>query len=166
MKQIHNDPSRRSSVQLPVLLGLFVGVALGLGYLLAGVPNVELMTVTVALGGAVMGPAAGALCGALAAGIFSLASPIGAPLPLVLAAQVTGMADPYTVHIETEHGVSTAFRPTGIIMVARDALDIYPFNIKKIFYSSSFNLTHCFPYLSINFSCSLCSKIFFDSKVI
>lgn len=87
-----NPLSRPSStVRTPVLMGLFAGTAVGAGYLLAGIPNVELMSLVAALGGVALGSARGAVVGALAAGVFSLASPYGLPAPLLLAAQMAGL---------------------------------------------------------------------------
>lgn len=87
-----NDAPRPSpSVRQPVLLGLFAGTAVGGGYLLAGVPNVEVMSLVIALAGVVLGPVAGAAAGALAAAVYSLASPYGLPAPLLLAAQMAGL---------------------------------------------------------------------------
>lgn len=82
---------KTSPVRQPVLLGLFTGTAVGVGYLLAGVPNVELMTLVIALAGAALGLRAGFLAGVLAAVIFSLGSPYGLPHPLLLLAQSLGM---------------------------------------------------------------------------
>lgn len=84
-------PHPQAWVRQAVLLGLFVGTAVGLGFLLAGVPNVELMTLTTTLAGAALGPAGGFAAGALAEGIFSLANPLGAALPVLLASQILGM---------------------------------------------------------------------------
>ncbi|MBK7188215.1 MAG: ECF transporter S component [bacterium] len=87
-----NDPSRPSSAgRQPVLLGLFAGTAVGGGYLLAWLPNVEIMTVITAVAGVVLGPVLGFLCGAMAAAIYSIASPMGAAPPLLLLAQMLGM---------------------------------------------------------------------------
>ena len=66
---------RRIAVRLTVLVGLFTGTAVGAGYLLSGIPNVELMTFLVALAGAALGHSLGALCGILAAVVFSLGNP-------------------------------------------------------------------------------------------
>ncbi len=85
------DPSR-PALRRAVLTGLFVGTLTAVGYLLSGVPGVELMTLTAALAGGVLGVGGGALCGALGAGAYSLASPYGPALPPLLAAQVVGMA--------------------------------------------------------------------------
>ena len=71
-----NGMSTPSPVRQPVLLGLFSGTAVGVGYLLMGLPNVELMTLVVALAGGALGPGSGVLVGALAASIYSLGSPI------------------------------------------------------------------------------------------
>lgn len=75
-----------------VLLGLFAGTGVGLGFALAGVPGVELMSLNAALAGAALGWAHGAAAGVLAVVIYSLGSPFGPPLPLVLGAQALGMA--------------------------------------------------------------------------
>ncbi|MBK6732803.1 MAG: hypothetical protein IPG61_01675 [bacterium] len=74
-----------------MLLGLFAGTAVGGGYLLAWLPNVEIMTVITAVAGVVLGPVLGFLCGAMAAAIYSIASPMGSAPPLLLLAQMLGM---------------------------------------------------------------------------
>jgi hypothetical protein len=74
-----------------VLLGLFTGTTIGAGYLLAGVPNVELMTLITALAGAALGARSGFVVGAVAMLIYSLGSPYGVPLPVLLAAQTAGL---------------------------------------------------------------------------
>ncbi len=85
-----NKNQSLSAVRQPVLLGLFSGTAVGAGYLLAGIPNVELMTLIIALCGGVLGARAAFAGGALAAIIYSLGSPYGLPVPLLLAAQAVG----------------------------------------------------------------------------
>jgi len=92
MENPDNTKPRSSSVRQPVLLGLFAGTAVGAGYLLAGVPNVELMTLIASLAGAALGWPSGALVGALAATIYSLGSPYGPPVPVLLIAQAVGLA--------------------------------------------------------------------------
>jgi len=79
-------------VRQAVLLGLFSGTGIGLGYLLFHIPGLELMTLSAALAGAALGPRLGAVAGGLAMGVFSLAHPLGTAVPVVMAAQVTGMA--------------------------------------------------------------------------
>jgi hypothetical protein len=91
MLEPNRDPRPSSSVRRPVLLGLFAGTAVGGGHLLAAVPNVEVMSLITAIAGIVLGPGLGFACGALAAGIYSLSTPIGLPTPPLLAAQMVGM---------------------------------------------------------------------------
>lgn len=91
MLEPNRDPRPSSSVRRPVLLGLFAGTAVGGGHLLAAVPNVEVMSLITAIAGIVLGPGLGFACGALAAGIYSLSTPIGLPTPPLLAAQMIGM---------------------------------------------------------------------------
>jgi energy-coupling factor transport system substrate-specific component len=91
MNKPGNGIKKTSPVRQPVLLGLFTGTAVGVGYLLAGVPNVELMTLVIALAGAALGPRAAFGAGVLAAAIFSLGSPYGLPHPLLLVAQTCGL---------------------------------------------------------------------------
>ncbi len=81
----------QGAVRRSVLVGLFVGTAVGAGYLLAGVPNLELMTFLNVLAGAVLGPGLGAFCGGASAAIFSLGNPVGVPVPVLLAGQILGM---------------------------------------------------------------------------
>ena len=71
----------------------FTALAVALGFLLAGIPNLELMTLTVFVGGAVAGPRLGAVIGGGAALIHSLANPLGPPpFVLLLVGQVVGLA--------------------------------------------------------------------------
>ncbi|MFO7608575.1 MAG: hypothetical protein R6X35_05170, partial [Candidatus Krumholzibacteriia bacterium] len=86
------SPRRERPVRQPVLLGLFAGVGVAAGYLLAGVPGVELMTLVACLAGVALGPAGGALAGGLAEAVYSLGSPYGVAAPPLLAAQVLGVA--------------------------------------------------------------------------
>ncbi len=90
MKKPGKLGTKHSPVRQPVLLGLFAGTAVGAGYLLAGIPNVELMSLVIALSGAVLGPVAGPLCGVLSGTIYSLGNPYGPPPPVLLAAQMLG----------------------------------------------------------------------------
>jgi hypothetical protein len=92
MNKPGNQPPQPSPVRQPVLLGLFTGTSIGAGYLLAGVPNVELMTLIVVLSGVTLGAWQGAVCGAVAMMAYSLGSPLGLPVPLLLGGQVLGLA--------------------------------------------------------------------------
>jgi hypothetical protein len=91
MNKPGNGMIKSSPVRQPVLLGLFTGTAVGVGFLLLSLPNVELMTLVIALAGATMGLGSGFVVGALAATIYSLGSPLGLPHPLLLVAQALGM---------------------------------------------------------------------------
>lgn len=85
-------PRRERPVRQPVLLGLFAGVGVAVGYLLSGVPGVELMTLVACLAGVALGPAGGAAAGGLAEAVYSLGSPYGIAAPPLLAAQILGVA--------------------------------------------------------------------------
>jgi hypothetical protein len=74
------------------LTAAFVALAVTLGYLLATIPNVELVTLTVFLGGAATGGATGLMIGAIAGGLHSVLNPLGMPMPYVLVAQIVGWA--------------------------------------------------------------------------
>ena len=72
--------------------GLFVALVVVLGFLLAEVPNVELMTVTVFLSGVILGPVNGIIVGTISIIIYSLFNPYGPPLPPLVLAQILGFA--------------------------------------------------------------------------
>jgi hypothetical protein len=72
------------------LAGLLVALNLAAGFALAGIPNVELLTLLVFLSGFILGPRTGAVVGAGSWGLFSAFNPMGAAVPPVLAAQVAG----------------------------------------------------------------------------
>jgi len=72
------------------LAGLLVALNLAAGFALAGIPNVELITLLVFLSGFLLGPRTGAIVGAASWGLFSAFNPMGAAVPPVLAAQVIG----------------------------------------------------------------------------
>ena len=72
---------------------IFTALAVGLGFSLLVVPNIELITVTIFLAGLTLGVFGGALVGGVAEFIFSAASPFGSGLvyPPLLIAQVLSM---------------------------------------------------------------------------
>ncbi len=72
--------------------GLFIALVVILGFLLAEVPNIELMTVSVFLSGVILGSRSGAIVGALSILLYSLFNPYGPPLPPLVLAQVLGFA--------------------------------------------------------------------------
>ena len=81
-------------IPVPVLTRLSLLTALGvtLGYALMFIPNIELVTATVFIAGAVSGIRGGLFVGAATEGIFSLFHPLGAPSPPLWIAQVFSMA--------------------------------------------------------------------------
>ncbi len=69
-----------------------VAVGVALGYLLAPVPNVELVTATCFCAGYLLGLGAGVLCSVLIETLFAGFHPMGSSFGLTLIAQVLGMA--------------------------------------------------------------------------
>ena len=76
-----------------VRASMFAALAVGLGYSLMLVPNVELITVIIFLSGLTLGIRWGILVGAVSEFIFSAMNPLGSGLifPPLLAAQITSM---------------------------------------------------------------------------
>ena len=78
----------------PLLLtrvSAFVAVGIALGLVLAGIPNVELITAVCFISGFLLGVRAGILTGALTETLFAGFHPMGSSVGLVLAAQIIGM---------------------------------------------------------------------------
>ncbi|MBK6766888.1 MAG: hypothetical protein IPG71_11465 [bacterium] len=69
----------------------FVAVGIALGYLLAPVPNVELVTATCFCSGYLLGSGAGVLCSVLIEALFAGFHPMGSSFGLTLVAQCIGM---------------------------------------------------------------------------
>lgn len=69
----------------------FVAVGIALGYLLAPVPNVELVTATCFCAGYLLGAGAGLLCSILIEALFAGFHPMGSSFGLTLVAQCLGM---------------------------------------------------------------------------
>ena len=67
-------------------------VAVAGGYLLIAVPNVELLSLTIAFAGLLLGSASGAMVGIASGAIFSTLNVFGLPYPPVWIAQLTGYA--------------------------------------------------------------------------
>lgn len=75
-----------------LLASLLVAVAVSLGYALAAVPNIELVTITVFVSGFLLGPKFGMGIGAASVVLFSVFNPLGAALPPLLLGQMIGQA--------------------------------------------------------------------------
>jgi uncharacterized membrane protein len=73
--------------------GIFIALVLGVGYALAFVPNVELVTAMIFLAGTLMGLKRGLLIGILGEFLFSALNPMGSGLlfPPMLIAQILAM---------------------------------------------------------------------------
>jgi hypothetical protein len=74
------------------LAGLLVALTVAAGYSLAGVPNVELVTLLVFLSGFLLGTRVGPVMGAASWGLYSALNPLGAAVPPVLVAQMSAGA--------------------------------------------------------------------------
>lgn len=74
------------------LVATFVALAVAGGLALIGIPNVEIVSMTVFLCGAMLGAGAGTVSGALAAFLFSVLNPYGQAPPPLLAAQILSLA--------------------------------------------------------------------------
>ena len=71
---------------------ILVALGVGLGYALAWIPNVELVSLTAALAGYLLGGIRGAFVGALTFLLYSFFSPYGMPPPQLWVAQGIGGA--------------------------------------------------------------------------
>mgnify|MGYP000397903772 CR=1 FL=1 len=74
-------------------MGIFIALVLGVGYALALLPNVELITAMIFLSGVLMGVKRGIFVGTIGEFLFSALNPIGSGLlfPPMLIAQVISM---------------------------------------------------------------------------
>ncbi len=73
-------------------IGIFTAIGVGLGFSLAGVPNVEPLSAVAFVAGYLLGRSSGIVVGGLSILLFSLFNPLGPPVPGVLAAQVVAMS--------------------------------------------------------------------------
>jgi len=74
-----------------VKMGLFVALALALGFALAHIPNVELITLTIFFSGFFLSRFKGLLVGMVAMALFTFSNPLGPAVIPVVMAQVIGM---------------------------------------------------------------------------
>ena len=84
--------NRQNSRQIS-FSGIFIALLLGVGYALAFVPNVELMTAMIFLAGVLMGYKRGIIIGIVGEFLFSALNPMGSGLlfPPMLFAQIVAM---------------------------------------------------------------------------
>jgi len=89
-----NAPGGPIPVRWTAPIAVLVALAAALGYALAAVPNIELITLTVFISGAVLGRLRGAMVGLMAMGIYSGFAPYGSGLaiPTLFAGQLGAMA--------------------------------------------------------------------------
>ena len=78
----------QTSINKTVLSAILIALCVAMGYLFLYVPNVEMITASVFLAGAIMGPGYGLLIGIISETMFSVFNPYGMPIPTMLAAQV------------------------------------------------------------------------------
>ncbi|RKZ30009.1 hypothetical protein DRQ36_06925 [bacterium] len=90
MNEQHNKA--KNPVARAAYGGVIIALAVTLGYALAAVPNIELVTLTLAFGGYLLGTGWGAIVGALGFGLYSALSPYGIAPPPVFVAQIIGGA--------------------------------------------------------------------------
>lgn len=74
------------------LIATFVALAVAGGLALVQIPNVEIISMTVFLSGAMLGSSSGTVTGAVAAFLFSTLNPYGQAPPPLLAAQILSFA--------------------------------------------------------------------------
>lgn len=73
-------------------MALMIAVGVASGYLLIAIPNVELITASVALAGWMLGPGAGVFVGVVTMALYGAINAFGLPYPPVWLAQMLGMA--------------------------------------------------------------------------
>ncbi len=80
------------TTRVVLLASLLVAMMVAIGQALAGIPNIELVTVTAFVSGYLLGPLFGALIGAVGMGAHSLLNVLGTVAPPIWAAQVACFA--------------------------------------------------------------------------
>jgi len=74
------------------LMGIFIALGISLGLALISIPNVELVTATIFIGGYLLGVWEGFLIGLLTEALYSLLNPLGMAAPPLFIAQVFSMS--------------------------------------------------------------------------
>ncbi|MFH1009817.1 MAG: hypothetical protein V1784_01105 [bacterium] len=82
----------KSSPLFLTRMAAFIAVAVVLGYLLAPIPNVELVTATCFAAGVCLGATGGLVVGAMGEFLFAGLHPMGSSIGILLLAQMLGMA--------------------------------------------------------------------------
>jgi len=72
-------------------MGFFIALSLALGFALAHIPNVELITLTIFISGCLLGKGKGVIIGMVAMTLFAFFNPLGPAVIPVAIAQVIGM---------------------------------------------------------------------------
>lgn len=75
-----------------VITAVLIALAVALGFGLAHVPNVELITLVVFTSGHLLGARIGLVVGAVSMGLYTVLNPLGMPVVPLALAQVAGMA--------------------------------------------------------------------------
>ncbi len=89
-----NQPLQDQSNQLRkyVLVALFAGTTVGLGYMLISIPNVEVVTMMLFVSGYFLGRVNGLITAVIASAIYFGFNPQGGMYPPLLASQILGMS--------------------------------------------------------------------------
>ncbi len=82
------------SVKVLSVSAIFIAFAVSIGFIFSSIPNLELMTATIFLGGYILGRVCGLVIGFFSALLWSSLNPWGSGLayPPILAAQIIGFA--------------------------------------------------------------------------
>lgn len=109
----------------PLLLtraAALVAVGIALGYLLAPVPNIELVTATCFCAGYLLGFGAGVLCSLLIEALFAGFHPMGSSMGVTLVAQCLGMAGAGTLGAICRPLTNRASKITRVVLVTLSGL--------------------------------------------
>lgn len=88
----HHQSLQFKSIAQIAQIGVWAAAVAAIGYVFTFIPNVEGITLSVALAGAVLGPINGASIGAIGITLYSLFNPWGAPSGLLLITQIFAFA--------------------------------------------------------------------------
>ncbi|MFP4458898.1 MAG: ECF transporter S component [Candidatus Zixiibacteriota bacterium] len=81
----------KKAIKKIALSSVLIAIGVGFGYLLSGIPNIELITLTIFIAGYSLGAIYGSSCGAMIWIIYGAFNPFGmAPLPIFAAQIIAG----------------------------------------------------------------------------